>query len=573
MKQDAIISDRVEADRRLLRNARERGKLALFGAFVKLSGPGWLQSAITLGSGSMAGALFLGVLGGYSLLWLQLMAISFGVIMLSAISYVTLSTGERPFHAINRHINPVLGWGWALATLAANIVWCLPQFGLATAAAQQNLLPGLLGAQSELGVFWGRVIISAVLLCTAIAVVWQYDRGGWGIKLFEGLLKAMVGLVVLSFFGVVVMLSIKGDGLPWSEILRGFIPDFRQLTRPAATLVPYIEAVPAEFQSFWRDRIVSMQQSVIIAAAATAVGINMTFLLPYSMLSRGWDRNFRGMAIFDLGTGMAVPYVLVTSCVVIASANRFHEQPEAGLLGAEITARSGLAADYESLLRARFQAEISEADFAGLSNEDLAAGMESLPEADKRMAAMLVKRDADDLAESLTPLTGSAVANVIFGIGVFGMGLSTIIILMLISGFVVCEILGLPQGGAAHRWGCLLPAVGVFGPFFWSQAQAWLAVPTSVFGMTLLPIAYFTFFFMMNQKSLLGNDMPTGAKRIWWNLLMALATVGATAAASVSIWNSRGALGWYGVGGAGAFIALAVLVQMFRGGRATRLSS
>ena len=27
----------------------------------------------------------------------------------------------------------------------------------------------------------------------------------------------------------------------------------------------------------------------MIAAAATAVGINMTFLLPYSMLARGWD--------------------------------------------------------------------------------------------------------------------------------------------------------------------------------------------------------------------------------------------------------------------------------------------
>ena len=32
---------------------------------------------------------------------------------------------------------------------------------------------------------------------------------------------------------------------------------------------------------------------------AAAVGINMTFLLPYSMLARGWDKDFRGLAVFD----------------------------------------------------------------------------------------------------------------------------------------------------------------------------------------------------------------------------------------------------------------------------------
>ena len=42
-----------------------------------------------------------------------------------AIGYVTLSTGERPFKAINTHVNPVLGWGWAIATLMANCVWSL----------------------------------------------------------------------------------------------------------------------------------------------------------------------------------------------------------------------------------------------------------------------------------------------------------------------------------------------------------------------------------------------------------------------------------------------------------------
>ncbi|MDP7205775.1 MAG: hypothetical protein QGH11_09415, partial [Pirellulaceae bacterium] len=87
------MNKRVEADRQLILEAQEKGGLAKLGAYTRLSGPGWLQSAITLGGGSLSGALFLGVLGGSDMLWLQLMAIIMGVVMLSAISHVTLSTG------------------------------------------------------------------------------------------------------------------------------------------------------------------------------------------------------------------------------------------------------------------------------------------------------------------------------------------------------------------------------------------------------------------------------------------------------------------------------------------------
>ncbi len=113
---------------------------------MKLSGPGWLQSALTLGGGSLAGGLYLGVIAGFGLLWLQPVAMILGICMLSAIGYVTLSTGLRPFRAINQHVNPALGWLLAGGERGlANIVWALPQYSLATGALQQNLLPDLLG--------------------------------------------------------------------------------------------------------------------------------------------------------------------------------------------------------------------------------------------------------------------------------------------------------------------------------------------------------------------------------------------------------------------------------------------
>ena len=129
---------KLESDQRVLREAQAKGGLAHLGAYLKLSGPGWLQSALTLGGGSLSSSLYLGVLAGFSLLWLQPLAMILGIVMLSAIGYVAMTTGERPFQAINRHVNPVLGWGWALASLAANVVWVLPQYSLANGVLKDS---------------------------------------------------------------------------------------------------------------------------------------------------------------------------------------------------------------------------------------------------------------------------------------------------------------------------------------------------------------------------------------------------------------------------------------------------
>ncbi len=560
----------VERDRRRLADARASGRLSTLRVFASVSGPGWLQSAVTLGGGSLAGALYLGVLGGYTLLWLQLVAITAGMIMLSTIAYVALSSSEPPFQAINRHINPALGWGWAIATLVANMVWCLPQFSLTTAAVQQNLLPGVLGQDSSLGDMGGKIVICAILLIISISVVWTYNREGHGRRIFDTALKTMVAVVVLCFFGVVVKLAATGNGLPWAEIASGFVPNLRQWSSPAEGLVPLIEAIPPEFRAFWTDRIVDMQQDVMIGAAASAVGINMTFLLPYSMLARGWDRDFRGAAVFDLFTGMVIPFLLVTSCVVIASANQFHTQAEPSLLeqsgpGEADRPPAALLAAYDGFIASRLQHELGPTTFTNLDDDDRRALAAALPAAERRLAATLVARDASHLSASLSPLIGNSTANVAFGIGVVGMGLSSIIALMLISGFVVSEVGGFPHGGTAYRWACLLPAVGVLGPFVWSgRTQFWIAVPTAIFGMMLLPIAYFTFLLMLNSERVLGSDRPSGARRVVWNLLAGASTIAASTAAGAMIWkNGR----WYGVAAVAVFAAIVAVAELSKKSR------
>ncbi len=567
-----------QQERDFLMAAHAKGRLATLGAYIKLSGPGWLQSAITLGGGSLAGSLYLGVIGGYSLLWLQPLAIILGVIMLSAISYVTLSTRQRPFDAINQHINPVLGWGWAIATVMANLVWSMPQFSLSAAAVRQNLFPQWF-ENSRFSDGGEKLIICVVILIVCTLVVWFYEAARKGIRLFEIFLKIVVGIIVISFIGVVIKMSLSPEGLHWQEIYQGFIPHLSLVLEPVKTFDPYIQAVEPAFRSFWTQLILSQQRDVIISSAATAVGINMTFLMPYSLLKRGWDENFRGLAIFDLATGLVIPFVLTISCIVIASASQFHTRPTPGLLG-ETNTRGEMIQPKKGILdlaaeRIKFEIQTQgmaqgqdpkaieqEMEyFASQPEPEKWNRIQALPLADKKLAAMLDQRDASDLASSLEPLTGRKFSHYIFGIGVIGMTISTIIMLMLINGFAVCEMLHQETGGWTYRLGCLMPGIGILGPFLWTKAAFWLAIPTSVFGMTLLPVAYLTFFLMMNQRSLLGSNMPRGSKRMVWNVLMGIATA---LAAFASIWCIWTKIRWYGLAVIVMFTSLVVVVHLMR---------
>ncbi|MBM82987.1 MAG: hypothetical protein CMJ78_20690 [Planctomycetaceae bacterium] len=540
----------VERERQMLIDAEAQGTGAKLEAYVKLSGPGWLQSAITLGGGSLASSLFLGILAGYHLLWLQIFAMICGVTMLGAIGYVALSTGERPFKLINERINPVLGWGWALATLAANIVWCLPQFSLAEAAVSQNLAPGLSDMK------W---LTCGVVLVIAVGVTSLYGSGGKGLRVYENLLRVMVALIVISFFGVVVTLLAKG-GIAVGDIFAGLIPNFSMFNNPSPQVEPLVSAT-GDFSDYWRNLIVYKQRDVMVSAAATAVGINMTFLFPYSLLKKKWDRHFRGLSLFDLATGMAIPFVVATGCVVIAAGSSFHGKPSKEIVDNwpdnRMAIDGKLRGDFEKLLTGRLKA----GGVAPAEGDALIEQLKTLPESDRNVAATIANRNALTLAKALSPLTGEFVANYVFGFGVLAMALSTITILMLISGFTICEVLGQPQDSVWHRIGALLPAIGVIGPFYWKSAAAYLAVPTSVFGMALLPIAYFTFFILMNSRNALGDDLPQGNKRLMWNIMMAIACAFSTVGAGWAVWSK---VAWKGVAGFAVFILVAAVVHFMR---------
>jgi Mn2+/Fe2+ NRAMP family transporter len=557
-------------EQRMLEQADQLPLPRRLGTYMRLSGPGWLQSALTLGGGSLAGSLYLGVVSGVTFMWLQPIAMILGIVMLSAISYVTLSTGERPFRQILKEVSPLLGWLWLVASLMANMVWALPQYSLCHGVLSQNLFPTLLGAGAPFGGDTGKWIVSGVVLALSTFIVWSYGSGGWGIKLYELTLKLVVALIVLCFIGVVIQLGRYG-ALPWNDIFAGLIPDLTRWNRPADGFLPMLTSLPEQVQAYWSRHIVLEQRKVMLTAVATAVGINMTFLLPYSMLAKGWNRSYRGLAIFDLSTGMLIPFMLATGCVIIASAKQFHATPVEGVVQWDVdgqvsqqlladpgfdpitpeTSAAGAKRGYVKLLAARLRSPQLQA--------------QPVQPAEQQLAASLIRRDAGDLSKSIEPLVGPTFANIIFGLGVVAMTLSTVSMLMLVSGFVVCEVLDVPPRGWIHRIGCLAAATGALWPVVWTgDAQFWLAVVTSLFGMALLPIAYITFFLMMNSRRLLGDDLPRAGRRWLWNSLMGLACVAALFGSLYVVWSdSQEKLGspWWGMAGLGL---LAVLIFITR---------
>lgn len=182
---------------------------------------------------------------------------------------------------------------------------------------------------------------------------------------------------------------------------------------------------------------------------------------------------------------------------------------------------------------------------------------------ERKLAATLVKPNAGQLAQSLAPLLGEKNANLVFGVGAFGMGFSTIIILMMINGFAVAELFNCPESKFLKIVGALIAGcVGAAWPAIWAgDSKTWLIIMASTFGAILLPIAYVAFFALMNNRKLLGDDLPTGGRRWLWNILMVFGVVAAFAQAisALSTKVSDPVTGKLVIGGAITFALLALV--------------
>jgi Mn2+/Fe2+ NRAMP family transporter len=465
--------------------------------YVKLTGPGLLQGAMTLGAGSASASVVAGASFGYKLLWVQPLAMLLGIFMFMAVSNIVLSRkSERPYWGFMREMKSIwsplkyLVFLWALGAVMASVIWHFPQYGLAAGAARsviKEFAPNAKMVKDEAvpkreWFGYGKIqlnhkgeaemtnpytplgyLVSAVagvlILLVNIVVVFNYGRGGVGIRVYEWFLRCMIGLVFLTFLLVVILNYHK---IEWLEIFRGFTGYYGIPQNPDEN--EYAKTV-----------------TMVLGMLGAAVGINMTFLYPYSLLKKGWGEEHKTLAKWDLGMTMFLPFVMITSLI---------------MLGMTV---SGV---YQN------------ADIVQTGIEPLAA------------AAALQSGD----------LISKELAVIIFCGGLFGMTFGAISAHMTCCGFTLCEMFGLEQTTWRFRLFALVPSIGVLGVVF--QLPFWFPVAASALCLTMLPIAYVIFIILNNRKSFIGEAVGKGIKRKLFNTALVITLIVTTFGAGVKISSS-----------------------------------
>jgi len=413
--------------------------------YVKRTGPGLLQSAMTMGAGSATASVVAGASFGYKLLWVQPLAMFLGVMMLAALGNIVLTTGERPYKAFGRETSKKFVFLWALGTIMSSIIWHFPQYSLAASAARDmSSMAGLsvIGSNGDFTTAGLIVSFAVGLLILGINMftVWSYGGSARGIRLYEWFLRGVIGLIVVMF-AVVVLAGI--GKVNWTELGKGFvgwygIPDY---TNPKHI-------------------------TLVLGMLGAAVGINMTFLYPYTLLAKGWGNDHKTLARWDLGMSMFLPFALVTSLVIVAMT---------------------ITGVYD--------------------------GQDILREGMKPVAA----------AESLHGVLGKNAGRIVFDLGLIGMTCTAISTHMVVCGFTFCEMFGLEYTKMRFRIFALVPAIGLFGVV--AKLPFWFPVAASAVCFAMLPIAYLLFYLLNNKESYLRDGMMKWPKREFFNIVLVIALI------------------------------------------------
>ena len=446
--------------------------------YVKRTGPGLLQSAMTLGAGSATASVLAGASFGYKLLWVQPLAMFFGVMMLAALSNVVLTRGERPYESFGKQVWKPLVVLWALGTVLASVIWHFPQYTLLAGAGRDLAsacglqianggdvpawIKGLAGALEPLGFkvntdvttlgYLVSFLVGGAILAMNIFMVFNYGKGAKGVKMYERFLRFMIALVIVFFLLVCVM---NFGRIDWLELGKGFCGYYGLPKDPVTGKV---------------ETATILQ---VLGMLGAAVGINMTFLYPYSLLAKGWGAEHRKLARWDLGMTMFLPFTLVTSLIIVA------------------------------------------------------------------MTVTNVYTGADAVQTGLTPLGAAAAfegipgGRFIFCLGLMGMCGGAVSTHMVACGFTLCEMLGGEMTQKRFRLFALTPCIGVLGVVI--NLPMWFPVVASAVCFTMLPIAYVIFFYLNNKRSYIGEAVGKGAKRVVFNIILLAALVFACFGSYISI--------------------------------------
>jgi len=284
-----------ESELSALSRVENRPPLRRFWGRLKLSGPGFMDSALTLGAGTLTAAMLSGAVFGYRTMWLLWVSMGLGLFMMAAMARFTCRGGFRVIRVQNQFHGWIVGslLTALVGTAAVAVIFNYGQYSLGTHLIE-SLTP-LLGFRFPRQ--WNWILFMAV---TSWLILSYGRRGRRGIFAVETFMKLSIGLM-LACFGACLILV----GVDWRALVRGlFVP--------------------------WLPRGVE-GLDLFVASSAAAIGVMDWIFFHYAGLTRGWSRRHERQARFDIVVGLLVPFLLINYLVMAVFAgtlNRLGLHPE-----------------------------------------------------------------------------------------------------------------------------------------------------------------------------------------------------------------------------------------------------
>jgi hypothetical protein len=482
-----------EAD--IIESSRKGGMAKSFFAYAKMDGPGWWISGASLSAGTLMGSIGLGLRLGPDALWIQAAAMLLGLFSLFAVSHITLNCQQSLFAILKNDWNKSLAMWLAISAMITSFTWCMPQFRFGVEITVSTLIPAL----DNKG---GKALTAFILLSITIGLSLLYEKQGPRSAVFYWILKLLVLFVVISSLASVILL-ISQAKVSYNELFSGLVPSYSVLSEPAPCFIPLLEKM-GNMGPFWVNEIMNKQRELVLVCFSSTLGVNVLFALPLLLLNRNWRRVHVGFAKFNLFTTAFIPFAITTTCLSLLSVIAFQQEYAAGTYD-EIHNNS----DVQDLLNRRIASDIGLENFQALAPFQQGEKIQSLTAEEKQLATLVVGRSFNQWIHSLTQVGGDSLMYLL-GCMVFVISLSTIVVLMIINGHLLCEILGKPHKGAAFQSGSLLLALASIGPFVWSGQNNWISDPTYFVSLAILPFALLSFFLLLNNSDIMGRERPRG---------------------------------------------------------------
>ncbi len=275
-----LSDDQLRREIQTLEELKHKPLPARFWGHLLISGPGFMDSALTLGAGTLTAAMLSGAAFGYKTMWLLWISMGLGIFMMAAMARFTCRGRFRIIAVQNRHHGWIVGSFLTalIGTAAVAVIFNYGQYSLGTHLIE-SLTP-LLGFEFPRRLNW-----ALYMLLTSWLILSYGRRGRRGIALVENFMKLSIALMLLCFGACLILV-----GIDWTAFLRG-------------VFVPWL---PSRVEGL----------DLFVASSAAAIGVMDWVFFHYAGLARQWGPKHETQARFDITVGLFVPFCLVNYLVI-----------------------------------------------------------------------------------------------------------------------------------------------------------------------------------------------------------------------------------------------------------------